>query len=115
MFPPAVNAYVQPVTEFGGDPAESWVRRLVTDAINRLQGRFGQAAVLGFDGDPETSLGGTLTGSPQSFIGAASRATTNVTNRDGAYPSMSSGVVTGPMGDPARRILANRLTRGQGY
>lgn len=114
MIPRAANAYVQPVTEFGPDPAENWVLRLGRSVLDRVQGRMGQSAVLGFDGSPELSFSGYAK-SPQSFIGAGTRATTNVTNRDGGYPEISSGVVSGPMGDPARRILAARLVRGQGY
>lgn len=105
------NATQRVITEYEGDPAESWVRGLFSSLMDRLQGRLGQHAVMGFDGDPSATLGGYAK-SPQSFTGAASRATTNVVNRNGAYPTISSGVVAGPMGDPARRILADRLARG---
>lgn len=109
-----VNASPRVIVEYEGDPAESWARGLFTSLLDRLQGRLGQAAVVGFDGDPMTTLGGYAK-SPQSFIGAGTRATTNVVTRNGAYPTISSGVVEGPYGDPARRILAARLSRGQGY
>lgn len=108
------NAERREIVEYGGDPAESWVLGLYRSVMDRLQGRLGQHAVVGFDGDPGSTLGGYAK-SPQTFTGAASRATTNVVTRNGAYPTISSGVVSGPMGDPARRILANRLSRGQGY
>jgi hypothetical protein len=105
------NAVVVPVVDYGPDPADSWVRALTRDIMTRLQGRAGQPIYAGADGDPESSLGGYAL-SPQSFLGAASRATTNVTGRDGAYPDIASGIVEGPMGDPARRIFAARLARG---
>lgn len=108
----AANAFVRPVVDYGPDPAESWVRRLVGDTIARVQGRRGQHAVLGFDGDPTATLGGYGL-SPQSFTGAVNRASTLVVSRDGGYPTIASGIVEGPMGDPARRIFADRLARGR--
>lgn len=106
------NEQPRTVVDFGPDPAESWVRRLVANTIARVQGRTGQAAVVGFDGDPGQTLGGYAATS-QSFHGAASRATTNVTTRNDGYPDISTGIVEGPMGEPVRRIFAARLARGR--
>lgn len=107
-----VNARPRVVVDYGPDPAENWVRRLVGDTLARVQGWMGTRALVGADGDPATSLGGYAQ-SPQDFLGAASRSTTNVTSRDGAYPTIATGIVEGPMGEPARRIFAARLARGR--
>lgn len=108
----AANAQARQIVDYGPDPAEGWVRRLVADTSARIQGRLGQKAYVGADGDPETSLGG-YANSPQNFVGAGSRATSLATMRDGGYPTIASGIVEGPMGEPARRIFAARLARGR--
>jgi hypothetical protein len=107
------NSYTAPVQEFGPDEfGEGLARGMFRDIWARVQARMGQAAWLGFDGDPVSTLGGYAQ-SPQNFQGAASRATTLVVGRDGGYPTISSGITEGPTGDPARRIFAARLQRGR--
>lgn len=106
------NEVGQVVVDYGPDPADSWVRGLVGNTIARIQGMLGQKAYGNVDGDPMTSWTGPAN-SPQSFHGASSRAVVTVVGRDGAYPDIASGIVEGPMGDPARRIFAARLAQGR--
>lgn len=110
MTAPFANSYTAPVQEFGEDQlGAGLVRSMFRDIWARVQGRAGQAYYGGADGAPESTLGG-YGNSPQSFIGVAQRNTAVITN--GAYPTIASGIVEGPMGDPVRRIFADRLRRG---
>jgi len=106
------NEHRRCIVDYGPDPAESWVRRLVADTVARVQGAL-VAPVVGADHSPETTYGGAYARSPQSFRGAASPATTNVTYRNGGAAEISSGIVEGPFGDPSRRMFAERLRRGR--
>lgn len=105
----AANETTRTVVDYGRDPAESHVRALARDTVDRVQG-FLVRAWMGADTDPYTTFYGYGPGI-QDFSGSASPATTNVTYRDGGSADISSGVVEGPLGDPARRIFADRLRR----
>lgn len=107
--PGFANEQVNRVVDYGRDPAERHVRALVRDTVRRVQG-FLVAPWVGADHDPSWTFHGYGPGL-QDFRGAASPATTGVTFRDGGSADISSGVVEGPMGDPARRIFADRLRR----
>lgn len=109
MAPRWANAEQRAVVDFGRDPAESTVRRLMRDTATRVQG-FLVAPWVGSDYDPSRVFYG-YGPALQDFRGAASPATTGVTFRDGGSADISSGVVEGPAGDPARRIFADRLRR----
>jgi len=110
MMPPA-NSYTAPVQEFGEDQlGAGLLRSIFRDVWARVQGRAGTSYYGGADGDPEATLGGYAV-SPQSFVGVAGRNSQVTTN--GAYPTIASGIVEGPMGDPVRRIFADRLGRGR--
>lgn len=103
-----VNEQPRTIVDYGRDPAESTVRRLVRDTLERAQG-FLVAPWVGSDYDPSRVFYG-YGPELQNFRGAASRATSNVTYR-AAAADISSGLVEGPLGDPARRIFADRLRR----
>lgn len=108
---PLANAYTAPVQEFGQDPVGAGLfRGMWRDIWARVQGQAGTSYYGGADGDATATLGG-YANSPQSFIGAG-LARNPVTTNNGAYPTISSGIVEGPMGDPVRRIFADRLGRG---
>lgn len=112
MMPPA-NAYTAPVQEFGEDRlGAGLLRGLARDIWARVQGRAGTAYYGGSDADPERTLGG-YAASPQSFIGVAAGVHNTQVTTNGAYPTIASGIVEGPMGDPVRRIFADRLGRGR--
>lgn len=105
------NAYTAPVQEFGPDQlGVGLLRGLFRDVLARVQGRAGTSYYGGSDADPERTLGGYAP-SPQSFHGAANPAATTVVTNNGAYPSIASGIVEGPMSDPVRRIFAARTGR----
>lgn len=107
---PAVNAQTRVVTDYGPDPADGRARGLIGDLVARMQGYL-VPAVVGANGDPSTSFFG-YGPELQKFTGAAG-AGNGVVYTDGAYPDISSGIVEGPYGDPARRIFAARLKRGR--
>ena len=100
------------ISDFDVDPSRAWADLLLEDTASRVQGLL-VAPVIGADHDPEQTYGGAYARSPQSFRGAASPAATNVVYRNGGHPEISSGIVEGPMGDPARRMFAARLRRGK--
>jgi hypothetical protein len=107
---PAVNAQRRVITVYGDDPNAAPARGLLRDMLARVQG-FLVPAVVGAKGDPGLSFTGYAV-APQRFEGAASVATPH-TFRDGGSADISSGIVAGPMGDPARRMFAARLRRGR--
>ncbi|NUP79754.1 MAG: hypothetical protein HOV96_19635 [Nonomuraea sp.] len=112
MTAPFANSYTAPVQEFGEDQLGAGMfRSIFRDIWARVQGRAGQAYYGGFEGSPENTLGG-YGNSPQSFIGVAGRGRSDSITTNGAYPTIASGIVEGPMGDPVRRIFADRLRRG---
>lgn len=104
----AVNAQPRTVIDYGEDPTNP-ARALARAAMVRLHG-FLVPVPHGGDFDPETQYRG-YGPEVQSFAGLASSGATSVVTNDGAYPELSSAVLAGPMGDPARRILADRLRR----
>lgn len=107
------NSYIAPVQEFGEDQLGAGLfRGMWRDIWARVQGHAGQAYYGGADGDPERTFGG-VGNSPQSFVGVAMGVRTQAVTNNGAYPTIASGIVEGPMGDPARRIFAARLQRGR--
>ncbi len=106
----AANAVTRPVTDYGPDP-RSPAAGAIHDGRMRLHGFL--VRVVGVaDDDPSATFGGAIEGELQQFTGAVAGANP-VTNRDGGHPEVSSAIVEGPMGDPARRIFAARLRRGR--
>ncbi len=109
--PGFVNETAQVIRDYGPDPNRRHAARLLHDTAMRVQGMLVRPW-LGADDDPYLTFSGYGPGL-QDFVGAASPASTGVTFRDGGNAEISSGIVEGPMGDPARRIFADRLRRGR--
>lgn len=102
------NQVTTTVVEYGVErrnPAAGIVR----DAITRLHG-FLVPVLHGADGMDETTFHG-YADTVQSFKGAASPAGNAITYRDGGSGEISDALVSGPMGDPARKVFAARLRR----
>lgn len=102
------NQRITPASEFGADPADRHAAGLLRDIWTRLQGYrthpYGPA-----DKDPSTTFNG-YAAAPQQFRGLQLQ-TGGVPYRDGGSATIASGLVEGPMGDPARRIFAQRAAR----
>lgn len=106
----AANARARVVVDYGPDPADRYARGLLADTLARVMGRL----VHGYGADdfnPSTTYHGQDDRRLQNFAGAAHGGATSVVTRDGGHADMSSGIAEGPMGDPARRIFADRLRR----
>ncbi|MEV4557787.1 hypothetical protein AB0K51_12395 [Kitasatospora sp. NPDC049285] len=107
------NQYVAPVSEFGEDPnGRSTARGLLTEIWTRVQGfrthPYGPA-----DKDPSITFNGYAI-APQDFRGLGNQlGPGTVPYRNGGYATIASGLVEGPLGDPSRRIFAQRLARRQ--
>ncbi|MFC8717779.1 hypothetical protein [Kitasatospora sp. NPDC057198] len=106
------NQYISPVSEFGEDGnGRSTARGLLTEIWTRVQGfrthPYGPA-----DKDPSTTWNG-VAAAPQDFRGMNSINSGAVPYRDGGYATIASGLVEGPLGDPSRRVFAQRLVRRQ--
>jgi hypothetical protein len=101
------------VSEFGDDPRDSQFQGLFGRLWNTVQSKY-TAPYRPADDDPN---GGVFTGlhTPvQAFMGADFLAANHVQYSNGAYPTIDTGLIEGPMGDPARRIFADRLRRRGG-
>ena len=102
------NQRTVPVAEFGPDPRERHAGWLHWNTWVRLQGFF--TAVYGPErSDPSTTFNGTLVTPPQHFAGLQPRPGSGVPYTGQA--DISTGLVEGPLGDPSRRIFAQRLAR----
>jgi hypothetical protein len=106
------NSFTQVVTLFGDDPTSGGRqgRGILADIWQRVQGArthpYGPEKA-----DPSTTWNGVLLGDSQQFRGADFLLGGGVAYKDGGAADISSGLVEGPMGDPARRIFAQRLAR----
>lgn len=94
---------------FGVGPDARPARHLFTELWTRVQGfrthPYGPAK-----SDPSITWNG-VAARPQTFHGFTAPMGGSVPYRDGGSATISSGLVEGPMGDPARRIFAQRLKR----
>jgi hypothetical protein len=103
------NQRTVPVAEFGADPHERTARSLFGEIWARVQGLrtvpYGAA-----DKDPSTTWNG-YAAPPQEFTGLGSSLGGATPYRNGNFPTIDTGLVEGPLGDPARRIFAQRLAR----
>lgn len=106
---PAVNAQPALVTDYGPNPRNP-ARGLLDDLVHRVQG-FLVPAVVNPPGDPMTSFYGY---GPQVQVFTGAAVGNSVVYRNDGNADISSGVVEGPEGDPARRIFAARLARRGG-
>lgn len=102
------NEFRQPVAEYGVGPDSRQGLGLLRDLWSRVQGArthpYGPEKA-----DPSITWNGYATG-PQRFTGLDAIGS-GIPYRDGAFADISTGLVEGPMGDPARRIFAQRLAR----
>lgn len=105
----AANARVRPIVEYGPDPADSWVRRLTRDISERVQGFIGRV----YPAEDQSTMFYGYADAGQDFAGMAGHVGASGTFRDGGHADISSGITEGPMGDPARRMFAARMRRGQ--
>jgi hypothetical protein len=94
------------VVDFGPDPNNP-AKGLVRDAFLRVWG-FLVPVYAGGSLDRGSQFHG-VGPAMQDFVGAANPAATTIVNRDGEYPTISSGVTAD--GDPVRRMFAERLRR----
>lgn len=94
--------------EFGADPRERVAGSLFREIWTRVQG-FRTHPYAPADKDPSTTFNG-YGNPPQQFEGFTAPGGA-IPYRPGGFPTLATGLVEGPMGDPARRIFAQRLAR----
>jgi hypothetical protein len=108
------NRRTRAIEEFEGDPSfRGRAGSLFTFLWRTAQSAY-TAPYRPADDNPN---GGTFTGyhAPvQAFTGSAFLAPNPVQYSDGGYPTIDTGLIEGPMGDPARKIFAERLARRRG-
>jgi hypothetical protein len=103
------NQFQQAVTQFGVGPDARQGLGLVRDLWSRVQGA--RTHPYGLEkSDPSTTWNGYAQ-APQEFSGLNQPLGGGLPYRNGGSATISSGLVEGPMGDPARRIFAARLKR----
>jgi hypothetical protein len=109
----ARNARRITITTFDPDPTGQVAVGLTANIWARVQAawatRYGIA-----NGSPAVSFTGYLTRT-QPFLGnnAAGGGNANPYRNNGS-PTIDTGLIEGPMGDPARRIFAERMARQAG-
>lgn len=106
------NQSTQTIADFGPDPNNRAIRFLMSRQW--VDNQSGYTQVYGpSELDPGRFWPGYLD-SPQDFVSFNQSGGSTVPYRSGAYPQTDSAIVTGPMGDPARRVFAERLARRRG-
>jgi hypothetical protein len=108
------NRRTRAITDFEGDP--TFRRRagsLFTFLWRTAQSSY-TAPYRPADDNPNGGVFYGTTAPVQAFTGSAFLAANRVTYSDGGYPTIDTGLIEGPMGDPARRIFAERLARRKG-
>lgn len=109
----AANSYRRTLTEYGADPNDGRAIGLAAQLWRRVQAtwatRYGIA-----NGAPEVSFTGTVERSLPMMAGAAPLGANTNPYRGGGAATIETGLVEGPMGDPARRIFAQRMQRRNG-
>lgn len=103
------NEYRETVTCFGVGPDARQGLGLLRDLWQRVQGArthpYGPEK-----SDPSITWNGYAQ-APQDFKGLNAPLGGGMPYRDGGSADISSGLIEGPLGDPARRIFAQRLKR----
>lgn len=103
------NSVVQAITNFGVGPDARQGLGIVRDLWSRVQGArthpYGPEK-----SDPSITWNGYAQNA-QDFTGFNMPLSGGVPYVNGGSATISSGLVEGPMGDPARRIFAQRLKR----
>jgi hypothetical protein len=103
------NSRREAVTNFGVGPDARQGLGLLRDLWSRVQGARTHAYGLERS-DPAWTFNG-VGPAAQNFRGLSAPGGGGVPYRNGGSPTIASGLIEGPMGDPARRILAQRLKR----
>lgn len=97
------------VTDFGVGPDARQGLGLLRDLWQRVQGA--RTHPYGVEkSDPSITWNGYAE-NPQNFSGLNQPLGGGAPYRNGGSATISSGLIEGPMGDPARRIFAARLKR----
>jgi hypothetical protein len=104
------NEYTAPVAEFGPDPRARLAAGLLTSIWTRLQGARTHPYGPMKGKDPSITFNGVAE-PPQGFRGFSAPLGSGTPYRNGSSPQLDTGLVEGPLGDPARRIFAQRLAR----
>jgi hypothetical protein len=102
-----------PITEYGADPRDGRFQSLMGRLWNTVQSRY-TAPYLPADDDPNGRVFTGLHTPVQAFMGADFLPGNPVQYANGAFPTIDTGLIEGPMGDPARKIFADRLRRRGG-
>lgn len=107
----AANSYLAAVTEYGEDPnGRATARGLLGEIWARVQGFRTHPYGPAQGKDPSITFNG-YGPAPQDFRGMNSINAGGIPYRDGGYATIASGLVEGPLGDPSRRLFAQRLAR----
>lgn len=106
------NAQRRAIVDYGADPRERFSGSLFGRLWNTAQSRY-TASYRPADDDPSAVFTG-LHQPVQAFMGADFLAANPVQYQNGGHPTIDTGLIEGPMGDPARRIFADRLRRRGG-
>jgi hypothetical protein len=107
------NQSAQTIAEFGPDPNNRRIRWLMTRQVWDDQSMYTHPY-----GPSELNPGRFHPGymdDPQNFVSFNQQGGSEVPFRTGAFPQTDSAIVTGPMGDPSRRVFAERLARRRGF
>jgi hypothetical protein len=107
-----VNQSAELAATFGPDPNTGPIQAF----MSRVHGYL-QASYTPYVGPSEVNPGRFYPGyapNPQSWAGMAGHGGSGVVYRTGAFPQTDSAVISGPLGDPSKRIFAERLARRQG-
>lgn len=101
------------IPEFGPDPSNRRFLGLMSRKVHEDQGHYNHPY-----GPSNLNPGYEWDGyahNPQHYKGFAVATGGSLTQyRDGGWEQTDSGVVAGPLGDPSRRIFAERLARRKG-
>jgi hypothetical protein len=107
------NESRQSVAQFGTGPDARQGLGLLRDLWQRVQGA--RTHPYGAEkSDPSITWNGVAAATVQHFEGLSAPAGGSAPYRNGGSATIASGLVEGPMGDPARRIFAARLKRQTG-
>jgi hypothetical protein len=110
---PYANQRKAVVADFGADPNDSVTTGLMGRIWNTLQGKY-TAPYRPDDNNPQGGIYTGLHTPVQAFMGSNQLGANPVQYNNGAFPTIDTGLIEGPMGDPARRIFAQRLARRKG-